>query len=471
MLHMKNIRTGMMAFGVAAITLSCNKFLERPPASSIDESEAIVTEADVVSLLTGCYYQLGVSEMYNGKLQSTAEYLADELNGAQLTGKPQEIFNRRTSIFNTDNAGLYTGMYNIIYRTNKVIEKLSLVSEAKKAVIEGEARMIRALCHFEVARLWSFNPGYVANNAHPGVPIRTSSVVSEPIRATVQQVYDQIISDLKFAEQNLPDFDADRSYGDKNMARAFLAKVYFQMNNFAQAYNYADLVIKSNKYPFETALKTRYSQQGTTESILRIKNKVGSYEPGGTLRSNFSGNNSAPGIKFSQVFYDFVAGNTGDKRVAWLNNTKYTNIVFLSKYDSSNFELPVITVTEMYFVRAEAAGEIAGTNPAALVTGIQDVNKIIERAYGNNSRNLAPAASADLLINTVRTQREIEMMGEGDRLHEIARIGSHPNPARRNELLDRRGSFWNCPGFILQFPDFEKNANVAFQLNVEGGCL
>lgn len=454
---------------VSTFFLSCDKFLERPPEAKIPEEEALKTEDDVVRVLYGCFFQMGVNEMYNGKLQSTAEYLADHLNGSFLTGKAQETFNRRTTIFNTDNNFLYVGIYNIVYRANKALEKIELVSEPNRAIVEGRIKMVRAICHFELARMWSFNPGYSEANAHPGIPIRLSTEVTPPVRASVKEVYDQIIKDLKEAEASLPDFDSDRSLGDKNTARAFLAKVYFQMNNFADAYHYADLVIKSGKYPLEPTLKTRYSPEGTAESILRIKNLSGSHEPGGTLRGTMSGRNNPPAARFTQGFYDFVAGFPGDNRIEWLNNTRHTNVIYVTKYDSSQFELPIITITEMYLTRAEAGGEIADTNPAARTTGIEDINRIIERAYGNDSRNLPSTASADLLIQTARTQREIELMGEGDRLHQIARIGA--NPARRNELLDRRGAFWNCPGFILQFPDYERNANVNFQMNVEGGCL
>jgi hypothetical protein len=162
---------------------------------------------------------------------------------------------------------------------------------------------------------------------------------------------------------------------------------------------------------------------------------------------------------------------TGDGRLGWLDNTKYANSFYLTKYDSVRFELPIVFLTEMHLIRAEAAGEIVGATPGALAIGIADVNKIIERAYGNASKNLPPAATAATLILKAREQREIELIGEGDRLHQIKRIGAHPVLANRVDRLDRRGSEWKCPGFILQFPDYEKNANASFQLNIEGGCL
>ncbi|MBK6633770.1 MAG: hypothetical protein IPG38_05175 [Chitinophagaceae bacterium] len=79
---------------------------------------------------------------------------------------------------------------------------------------------------------------------------------------------------------------------------------------------------------------------------------------------------------------------------------------------------------------------------------------------------MPPIANAALVISTTRAERELEMVGEGNRTQEIKRIG-----ARNGTNIDRRNSVWNCPGFILQFPKAEKDANASFVLNPEGGCF
>jgi starch-binding outer membrane protein, SusD/RagB family len=93
------------------------------------------------------------------------------------------------------------------------------------------------------------------------------------------------------------------------------------------------------------------------------------------------------------------------------------------------------------------------------------VNDILTRAFGNTSRNLPSNTTAGEVISAVRLQRELEMIGEGNRLQEIKRIG-----ARNNVNIDRRGSRWNCPGLVLQFPQGERAGNTEFTMNTEGGC-
>jgi hypothetical protein len=91
---------------------------------------------------------------------------------------------------------------------------------------------------------------------------------------------------------------------------------------------------------------------------------------------------------------------------------------------------------------------------------------IMTRAYGGTTFNLPGNATAAAVIAAARSERELELVGEGNRTQEIKRIG-----ARNNQNVDRRGSVWNCNGFILQFPKAEKDANTSFIMNVEGGCF
>ena len=79
--------------------------------------------------------------------------------------------------------------------------------------------------------------------------------------------------------------------------------------------------------------------------------------------------------------------------------------------------------------------------------------------------NLPATASAADVIRVARIQRELEMIGEGNRLQEIKRI-----TARTNASPDRRGAPAFCPGMVLQFPQGEQAGNVNFIMNPEGGC-
>jgi hypothetical protein len=238
------------------------------------------------------------------------------------------------------------------------------------------------------------------------------------------------------------------------------------MNDFANAYKYADEVIKSGKFQLDDTYDKRFSQGLSKEGILVIKDQTTSYAPGSELRTNFRSDKSIPVLNFTDAFFNVANAKSTDKRKAWYSNTLQAGYNVITKYNKDYFDLPVVHFTEIKLVRAEAGAEIASSNAAALTTAITDINDILTRAYGGTTQNLPSTATATGVINTVRAERELELVGEGNRVQEIKRLGS-----RNGANVDRRGSPWNCNGLLLQFPKSEQDAYAPFHMNPEGGCF
>jgi hypothetical protein len=95
----------------------------------------------------------------------------------------------------------------------------------------------------------------------------------------------------------------------------------------------------------------------------------------------------------------------------------------------------------------------------------QDINDIINRAYGAGSPLVVPGGStASFIKDAVRRERELDMVFEGDRLQELKRQGA------KGENIVIRGAPWNCNGLIMIFPTNEVFQNPGFQQNPSGGC-
>ncbi len=444
----------------------CSKFLEKEQAGAIPAEEALVNEASLQSLLNGAYINLA-NNLYGGRLQFISDLMGDQANGILYTEDFGEIYKRKTSIFGAYKNDFYRNTYNIISSANKVLENLD-VAAGRRDEIEAQAKFLRAVGHFEMVRLFAQPWGHTADNSHLGIPLRLSTSVTPGERATVKEVYDVIIADLKDAESNLSTTDVI-GYPSAWAAKAYLAKVYFQQNNFQQAYNYADEVIGSNLFQLDADHSLRFSLDaggtGTQEGIFVIRNVTNNISPGGELRERFrsDGTNfqSQSDFHVTDIYFNQATQPNDERRVWYEKNANGFNMV--TKYNLNEFDLPIVHLTEMKLIRAEAGAEIGG---AALAVAINDINDILERAYGGTTQNLSSAASAGLVITTARTQREFEMFGEGNRVQEIKRIG-----ALSGISVDRRGSTWNCGGLILQFPSGEQAANTSFPMNPEGGCL
>ena len=462
----KYILSALALVMVLTGTISCKKFLERVPEGQLTEEEAIKTEADLSAFSNGIYTLLGDGDFLSGRHQVLNELLGDEYKGDRFTGDYSEIFRRQNSFFGGTRDAYYNKAYRIVLDANIVLRNLSLASAAKNR-IEGEARFFRGLAHFEMVRMFAQPWGFTTDNSHLGVPIRTQFSLNSLNRSTVKEVYDLVLSDLLAADSLLPDVPAGGKYysATKWAAKAYLAKVYFQQNNFAKAYQYSNEVIVSNKFTLDATFDRRFSKGLSTEGIFVIADQTppNQYSPGGELRGNFRSDLGIPGFTFTDQFYNIATARPADVRKAWYSNTLQAGYNVLTKYNKNFFDLPVVHLTEMKLIRAESGAEIGGTNLAVALT---DINQLMTRAYGGTTFNLPLLSNAALVISTTRNERELEMVGEGNRTQEIKRIG-----ARNGTNIDRRSSVWNCPGFILQFPKGEKDANASFILNPEGGCF
>ncbi|MET0636581.1 MAG: RagB/SusD family nutrient uptake outer membrane protein [Chitinophagaceae bacterium] len=450
------------ALMIPVMLVSCSKFLERPPEGQLTEEQLFQTEADVAAFTNGTYTLIADNAFAGGRRIVLNELLGDEYRGEFFTGDYAEIFRRANSIFGGTRDDFYRKAYDIAGRSNIVLTHLDLAT-TRRAELEGSAKFFRAIAHFEVVRLFAQPWGYTPDNTHPGIPLRTEINLGSVDRATVKAVYDQVIADLLEAGELLPEAPANGKYytATKWAAKAYLAKVYFQQNDFANAFKYANEVITSNRFLLDTDFNARYSLGNSTEGILSIEHSVNNFEPGDEIRNAFRSDLSIPNFRLTDQFYGIATARAADLRRAWY--TQQSGFNLLTKYNKNDFDIPLVHLTEIQLIRAESAAE---TGAANLATGISDINEIMTRAYGSTSFNLPTTASAALVISATRNERELELVGEGNRVQEIKRIG-----ARNGSNIDRRGSVWNCNGLILQFPKGEQDAFPGFLMNAEGGCF
>ncbi len=450
---------GALLFGGSG----CSDFLDVKPEGVLLEGEAIQNQQDIENVLNSIYDV--VANVYNGRLQAFGSLLGDNLARPRSSTFMQEIYGRQTNIFNSDVSAVYLDAYRAVYRANWLIENIDLVEvEAnRRQEIIDEARFLRAMMHFELVRYFGQPYGFTPDNSHLGIVIKTRTIRELVPRNTVQEVYDFVISELQDVSNNLP--TSNGIYATKYAAQGLLAEVNWQMNNFSTAAAYADSVIESGAYTMMTDFN-RFEAEMNTEMVFGGRsfpsindNRGGSFE--GFYRWD---NNPNPNPEFtmSRDFYNLVGSIPEDLRDSvWMsvvNEGNPNEIVVQSKFNYDFMDVPVIHLTKLKLIRAEAYG-MTGNN---LSVAIADINDIRERAYGGTSQNLDPSATALDVIAAARYERRIELMCEGDRSHELKRLGV------LGEIQTIRGADWDCPGQVLQFPSVERSA--VFVLNEEGGC-
>lgn len=218
---------------------SCKKFLETEPKNYVSDDAPIVDLASSQSALRGVYRQLA-STGYYGETYVTLGYFptGDVKNLTTGGGANLVTVNFRADDVNFNTA--WVAIYLTINRANNIINRVPpLVSanftQADNDKIVGEAKFIRALAYFDIARAW----GGAQLALTPTTSIDNLPKIK---RSTLDETYDQVIKDLDDAETLLPD-GLNRIRVTKRTVWALKARLYLYRKNWAKAEEYSSKLI------------------------------------------------------------------------------------------------------------------------------------------------------------------------------------------------------------------------------------
>ena len=145
----------------------------------------------------------------------------------------------------TINAVGYNTCYNQIEAANTILRQIdeSTATATQKHYI-GNARFCRAFDYLLLATRYQLN--YQVDKTALCVPLVTEKTadVYNNKRATVEEVYNQIISDLTSAIELLQGYERpDKRYANVAVANGLLARTYLAMGEYAKAAEYAQKAI------------------------------------------------------------------------------------------------------------------------------------------------------------------------------------------------------------------------------------
>src|SRR5690606_1705386 len=156
--------------------------------------------------------------------------------GSELTDQtPMNMIETYNAISTNDNLSTMWQVYfEGVLRCNNTLKLLAADQEGPQEItperateIQGEARMLRAHYYFFLWRVFR------------NVPVITEAMTTEEARTAKndQDVTPLIEEDLKFAIEALPESKINNEAGrmDKNVARAYLGKLYLYQNKHAEA--------------------------------------------------------------------------------------------------------------------------------------------------------------------------------------------------------------------------------------------
>ena len=123
--NMKTLRLLAGILGCTVALTGCDRMLEFEPGDVILAEDAINNADDLQRMLNSNYDVL--ANVLNGRQQSIAELLTDNMARPYSSLDYTAVWNRETNFFTPTSGGLYTDFYYAIYRANVVVESFDLV--------------------------------------------------------------------------------------------------------------------------------------------------------------------------------------------------------------------------------------------------------------------------------------------------------------------------------------------------------
>ena len=461
---MKNIKYFALLFIVAVYAISCTKteLLNPVPTTLIADASAFETPARISNQVNGLYATFKGTGLWgsNYLLYSEAragEFISTNQNPLQGGLTYMMLTDAGTSDVNI----VWQQAYQTINACNVFLEGMDALG--KKAAGDSlynnytaEAKILRAVTYYSLLQLYA-QPYINKAGKNPGLPLRlkgnTGLADYNLARSSVEEVYQQIIKDLDYAELNLPSKYAtallNTTRAQKNTAIAFKTRVYLTLGDNAKVIAEANKLVaaaapfvttntanSAHSLPADitTVFKTPYT---STESIFSIAFSAQD-APGNSLATNFLPN-SADGTGLSGAgtgqFYVFAQGIVNDAN--WKATDKRRSFIFTTpagtnkgRFWCTKFALgtpysdyvPVIRYSEVLLNLAEALANLNGLDARA--TAI--LNAV--RGRSDATTVFKPTDKADLL-SKILNERRIEFFGEGIRNLDLMRLGL-PIPAK-----------------------------------------
>ena len=460
---LRNILLGGMVVVMAA---SCDLNLTPTTDITYEEGTALLlTKRDIAE------FQNGVIASYRGlhygSYYQTVEVMSECFNATIDFGNNYGFVHRLGSGFLASDeytTSIWANHYGAIKNYNIALEQSEMVTDEALLpdanLLKGITLFCRASSYLTLARHFSadYDPATAATEL--SVPlILVYDQLHKPVRATLKEVYDQIIADLDEAEalleaaaengpivlNNNPEEGTLNLYGQPkapaptvDAVKALKARYYLDIHEYEDAADYAEQVINSEAgYALSSSLgemDNEFMKDMGNESIIRLyasksEGIVGCSLYTGVQSTDAEGKFFQPTFIPSQVIVN-AYNNSDLRKQVWFpvdkypvksQGTLYSGIAMFTKYignptlqsgeneDCAHFCKPLM-ISEMYLIAAEAYAQ-AGDDSAA------------ESILGELKTARKAGASEGSVMDEVKLEWLRETVGEGQRINCIKRWG------------------------------------------------
>lgn len=504
----KNIK---ILFLAALLSVGCSD-LEEEPVGILAPESFFKNLDDLQAAVNGSYAYMASEKYWGRKLTVSLLLRGDmaDIGDLGTSARRQDVNNFEM----TDDNGMITELwpqsYAIIGAANQAIdgaERVEADQEKKNAVV-AQAYFSRAFSYYHLVRLFGDIP-YI------DFAVSDASTVEDISKTPAAEVFENIITDLQFAKEWLPETQPTRSQPSKATAAAYLASVYLTLEDYQKAYDEAKFVI-DNKGTFNLELEQDFQNLFVPDNAASLQeplftidfigqsrdgdlgqdylapitgiraDETGRAENGGwtvavptlNVYEDWSGRDYRKKVSLDTVavfngevhpFTEFA--DFSDRGVNRPHIAKYYRFPGTSGSNGRESSHNFITMryAEVLLIAAEALNEINGGSPEAIAY----VNELRARArnrggeIANFPEDVAAGASQTELRNIIIRERRLELAFEFKRWYDIKRLKLGQEAFGSNGL-EPHSNFDPNRDYLFPLPGDELSRNPNLQPNNPG---
>jgi len=517
---MRRLVTATLGLALLLVFQGCDIIERVEPSTSVSQQTAISTEDGARAIRAAMYERLHGCD-------SGGDDIGPALSTDWLLGPSSLADNtfvragaNRHELLNLNDfeAGIGTVArscaFDGINDANLLINGLTeeAVPEETAARLEAEGRFMRALYMHHMVRIFGYDPagpessdGLMQPASGPGsdfdlgIVIRTEPTLStadatDKPRATVHEVYDQIVGDLTTAISLFQGLPSDAkvnspAFATEPAAHALLARVHLYQKNYQAAEDQAQTAIDQAGTRFGADLATE-------DELVSMWDEGTGLNPEGIFISTTDPTTESPGVNnaisaytstqwtaqiptnelinlydstdarledWYRPCFDEARGNDFTGECVQINDEGFELRKYASETNTQFADNHVhLRVAEMKLIQAEARLEEASGNPA------EPLNEL------RSNRGLdGDLASGDVTMQRILNERRRELVAEGHRWFDMKRLGGVVEGGNR-VMSKSAGSLttppqdpvpFSSPGVLDEISDTEIANNDSLQQN------
>lgn len=469
---MKKIYKAIVLLGFTAVLgTSCNDWLNVYPSDQIKEEYLFETGNGYRTALNGIYRKMTAFSIYGSNLKwgiIDAWGQVYDMNKSRFEagGRPMQRiekleFKHLDLVPTTDQ--MWNDSWNVVANCNELVQQtekadsmLFFGKELERRMILGEAIGLRAYVQFDLLRVYAPSPAMLPGK-RTFIPYVNTYPAYVNEHQTVDYCLEQIIKDLKRAQELLLDVDKDfytnrrftEMKNDEIMFKesrgfrlnyyaitAMLARVYLYAGKPDEALAQANIVIQNSNY-FEAITDTKTGikaiKNGNTKMfddvIFALYSPTDQVEWDRQINHSADSNNSPDdesflglSLKMAEDMYgsdlttDWRALHQLEQRGVYYRSLKYYQQLEVDKIGKTNNQIvPMFRMSEVYYIAAEALyrkGE----------EGLKTAQGYLETVKAGRGLKVKVTETGTLFMDELIKDARREFLGEGQTFFMLKRM-------------------------------------------------